>query len=472
MAGVFLPDKRNYTRKVVPNMEQKRGFASRLGFIISMASFSIGIGNLWKFPYMVGNNGGGAFLLVYIILVLLVGIPGFIIEVTLGRSSQLSPILGMRKLEGNQKTPWSIIGVLGALAIFIIVSYATMIVGGWSGGYIYKIVTGSLAGLSADEIGNTFATFSGSPESLIFAAVEALLLWFCLCSGVKKGVEKVCFVLLPTLLVTMIGLSIYSNTLSGAIEGLKWYLTPDFSKVTTSSIAAAACQVFFSIGIGQCGAFVYGSYSMQEGNLPKSMCITAILDTCVAVLAGILVVPALFSFNIEPTSGPSLIFITLPHLFNSMGSFGTIFGTLYMICVFFAGFTSILGGSEALVALICDGKPEFSRKKAATIVVIAQFLFGVLFTMSFGTGAVSQIRILGLGLFDFADFLSSLCMCLGSVVMLAYVILRWGFGRFQEEANKGASGPVRIYNWMKGYICYIYPVVLIAVFYSIMRMYF
>lgn len=453
-------------------MEQKRGFASRIGFIFSMAAFSIGIGNLWKFPYMVGNNGGGAFLLFYLILVLLVGIPGFIIEVTLGRSSQLSPVLGMRKLEGGKKTPWSIIGWLGVIAIFIIVSYATMIVGGWSGGYIYKLVTGTLTGLSADEIGSTFASFSGSPTSLIFAAAEAVLLWFCLCSGVKQGVEKVCSFLLPTLLAIMIGLSIYSNTLPGALEGLKWYLTPDFSKVTMSSVAAAACQVFFSIGIGMCGAFVYGSYNMQDGNLPKSMCIISILDTCVAVLAGILVVPALFAFDIEPTSGPSLIFITLPHLFNSMGSFGTVFGTLYMICVFFAGFTSILGGSEALVAVICDGKPDWSRRKSATLVVIAQFLFGVIFTMSFGTGTISQIRILGLGLFDFADFIASLCMCLGSLIMLAYVIFRWGFGRFQEEANRGASGPIRIYNWMKAYICYIYPIVLLAVFYSIMRMYF
>ena len=143
-----------------------------------------------------------------------------------------------------------------------------------------------------------------------------------------------------------------------------------------------------------------------------------------------------------------------------------------MVCVFFAGFTSILGGSEALVAAICDGKPDLDRKKAATFVVIAQFLVSIIFTMSFGTGSISQIRILGLGLFDFADFIASLCMCLGSVVMLAYVIFRWGFKRFQEETNKGASGAFRIYDWMKVYICYIYPVVLIAVCYSILRMYF
>lgn len=454
-------------------MEQKRGFTSRLGFIFSMAAFCVGIGNLWKFPYMVGNNGGGAFLLIYLLIVLLVGIPAFIIEVTLGRSSQLSPVLGMRKLENKKKTGWSIIGVLGATAIFIIVSYATMIVGGWTGGYIFKIVTGSLRGLSADEIAATFGSFSGSPVSLIFAAIEAVLLWFCLNSGIKKGVEKVCTFMLPTLLIIMIGLTIYSNTLPGAFEGLKWYLTPDFSKITPASIAAAACQVFFSLGIGQCGAYVYGSYSMKSGNMVPSLTLTAILDTCVAVLAGLLVVPALFAFGIEPTAGPSLIFITLPQLFNSMGGFGTIFGTLYMICVFFAGFTSILGGSEALVCVICDGKPNFSRRRAATLVVVAQFIFGIIFTMSFGTGAISKISILGLGLFDFADFIASLCMCLGAVFMLAYVILRWGFKKLQNEVNDGdSSSKIRIYNWMKGYVVYVYPIVLLAVFYSIMRMYF
>lgn len=335
---------------------------------MSMAAFSIGIGNLWKFPYVVGNNGGGAFLMVYLIIVLIIGVPAFLIELTLGRSSQLSPIGGMRKLEGK-KTGWSSIGWLGCVAIFIIVSYATMIVGGWTGGYIFKIVTGSLKGLTPDEIAGVFGSFCGDPIILVFAAFQALLLWLCLVSGVKKGVEKVCSILLPTLFVIMIILAIYANTLPGALDGLKWYVTPDFSAVTTDSIAAAATQVFFSIGIGMCCAFVYGSYIGKESNLTQSVTLTAVLDTLVAVLAGLICVPALFAFNIEPTAGPSLIFITLPQLFNAMGSFGTIFGALFMICVFFAGFTSILGGSEALVATICDSR-GWGRKKAATVIVV------------------------------------------------------------------------------------------------------
>lgn len=447
-----------------------RGFSSRLGFILSTAAFSIGIGNLWKFPYVVGNNGGGAFLLIYLVMVLLVGIPAFLIELTLGRSAQLSPFMGMRKLEGKKKTGWGIIGFFGCFSIFIICSYATMIVGGWTGGYIVKILTGAFKGLNPDEIAGVFGSFAGNPITLVFAALQALLLWYCLTSGIKKGVEKVCSVLLPALFIIMIVLAVYSNTLPGAFEGLKWYLIPDFSKVTSSSIAAAATQVFFSIGIGMCGGFVYGSYFSKESNLTGSVVLTGVLDTCIAVLAGILVVPALFSYGIEPTAGPSLIYITLPQLFNEMGSLGTIFGALFMLCVFFAGFTSILGGSEGMVACLCDSG-KMNRKKASTLVVIAQFLVSILFTLSFGTGALSKVKIMNLGFFDFADFLSSLGLCLSVAAMLAYVLFRWGFKKFKEEANAGANSKIRVYDWMKPYICYIFPIVMIVVIYWVISAY-
>lgn len=451
-------------------MENKRGFTSRIGFIMSMAAFCIGIGNLWKFPYVVGNNGGGAFLLVYLIMVVLLGIPAFLIEVTLGRSAQLAPLAGMRKLEGK-KTPWSAIGWLGAFAIFIIDSFAIMIVGGWGGGYIVKIFSGSMQGMSADEVAGVFGSFSGSTACMGFSVIAAVILWFCLTSGVKKGVEKVCSVLLPTLLIVMIVLAIYANTLPGASKGLLWYITPDFSKINLDVISAAATQVFFSIGVGMCCAFVYGSYLDKGTNLVKTLSLTAVLDTFVAVLAGLLIVPALFSYGIEPTSGPSLIFITLPHLFNEMGTFGNIFGGLFMICVYFAGFTSILGGSEALVANLND-RLNWSRKKASTAVVIAEFLFSLVFTMSFGTGPVAQFKALGLGFFDFMDFLAEgLALTLGAILMTAYVLFRWGFKKFQEEANVGASGPFRIHGWMKPFFCIIMPIILILASYAIIRMY-
>jgi len=463
---------RKYIEKEVIIVENKRvGFGSKIGFILTMAAFCIGIGNLWKFPYIVGNNGGGAFLIVYLILVVLIGIPAILIETTLGRSAQLSPAAGMRALEGKKSTLWSCIGWMGTAAIFIICSYATMIVGGWSGGYIIKIINGSMRDATAEEIAGIFGSFAGSPWVIVLAAVQAILLWLCLCAGLKKGVEKVSSVLLPTLLVIMIVLAIYANTLDGAFEGLKWYLTPDFSKITLGTIAIAGMQIFYSIGIGQTGAFVYGSYISKKTNLVSSMSTTAVLDTCVAVLAGLICVPALFAFSMEPTAGPSLIFITLPQLFNEMGGFGVVFGILFMVCVYVAGFTSILGGSEAMVSSLSDSK-GVDRKKAATVIVVLEFLFSILFTMSFGSGKLAQVSILNLGFFDFFDFVASFFMCLGAVAMFAYVATRWGFKKFQTEANEGATGKLRIHNWMKWYLWIVFPLVLLFIVYSIITSYF
>ena len=451
---------------------EKRGFSSNLGFLLSMAAFSIGIGNLWKFPYIVGANGGGAFLLIYLAIVILVGVPGLLIELTLGRSSERAPYKGMEVLEGK-KTGWSVIGILGVFAIFIICSYATMIVGGWTGGYILEIATGRMQQLDAAGIANFFGTFAGSNTAILFSALQAVLLWFCLCSGVKKGVEKVCSILLPTLLVILIFLAVYSNTLPGAIEGLKWYLTPNMENVSFDTISAAACQVFYSIGMGQCGAFVYGSYIGKKTNLTKSVIATAGMDTFCAVLAGFVCVPALFSFGIEPTAGPSLIYITLPNLFNQMGSIGTVFGLLFMICVFFAGFTSILGGSEGIVASITDSTDKLSRKATATLICIAEFLFSILFTLSFRGGFFAEFKAIGLGFFDFFDFLATTAMGLGVMVMLCYILLRWKFAKFQSEANVGADGAkLHVAKWMKIYINYFYPIVMIFVLYCLFQMYF
>ena len=450
---------------------EKRGFSSGLGFLLSMAAFSIGIGNLWKFPYIVGANGGGIFLLVYLLIVILVGLPGFLIELTLGRTSGLSPIKGMEKLEGK-KTGWSVIGVLGCFAIFTICSYATTIVGGWTGNYILNIITGSMRSLDSNGIAELFGATAGSNLTLAFSALQALLLWFCLISGVKKGVEKVCSILLPTLFVILLVLAVYSNTLPGAIEGLKWYLTPNMENFSMTTVSAAACQVFYSIGMGQCGAFVYGSYINKKTNLTKSVAAGAAMDTFVAVLAGLVVVPALFSFGIEPTAGPSLIYITLPNLFNAMGTFGNVFGLLFMICVFFAGFTSILGGSEALVATICDSRENFNRKLAATIVCVAEFVFSIAFTLSFRGGFFAEFKAVGLGFFDFFDFLATTAMALGVAVMLIYVLRRWKFLKLQTEANAGSGDKIRVYGWMKYYMQYGYPIVLIVVFVCLAGMYF
>ncbi|MBQ6621711.1 MAG: sodium-dependent transporter [Mogibacterium sp.] len=454
-------------------MQESRGFASKIGFILTMAAFCIGIGNLWKFPYVVGAQGGGAFLLVYLILVFLLGIPLFIIEVTLGRSSQLSPIKGMAAIEGK-KTGWSVIGWLEFIAIFGVCTFSETIIGGWSPMYVWKVLSGQLSGLSAEEIGGVFGASCGSNRVIIWSIFTSVLLAACLLSGVKKGVEKLCSILMPTLLVLLVLLAVYANLLPGASAGLKWYLTPDFSKINMSVIGAAAAQVFFSIGIGMLVAYVYGSYIAKNNGtgLPGSMALTAVLDTCVAVLAGLICTPALFAFGMEPTAGPSLIFVTLPTLFNAMGGIGRIFGTLFMLCVFAAGYSSMLGGCEAMVATIVDST-KLDRKKAVFLLLGVMFVLGIFITKSFdGNSAVSGWTFaFGFGLFDFVDFLSEgLCMPIAGLLMYIFAIWKWGYPKFMQEVNEGTpEGKFKIGAGLGWYFKYVLPVLTVFAVYCILH---
>lgn len=450
--------------------EKSRGFASKIGFILSMAAFCIGIGNLWKFPYMVGEYGGGAFLLVYLILVFILGIPMFIIETTLGRTSQLSPIAGMTNLSDGKKG-WSVIGILEFIAIFGICTFSGTVIGGWSPGYVWKVASGQLNGLTADQIGAAFGEFCGSNACIAWAVFNSILLGLCLLSGVKKGIEKVNSILMPTLLVTMILLAIYSNTRPGAFAGLKWYLTPDFSKININVIGAAAAQVFFSIGIGMLVAFVYGSYIKKDTALPSTLTLTALLDTSIAFLAGLVCTPALFAFGLEPTMGPSLIFVTLPQLFNDMGGFGRIFGTLFMLCVYAAGFTSMLGGCEGMVATLTDST-KLSRKKASLILLVVLFLGSIFITKSMDSNSpISQWKfVLGFGLFDFVDFISEgICMPIASMLLYIFAIWKWGYPKFQDEVNAGAGEKWKLSNGIGIYFKFILPIILVFALFSILK---
>ncbi len=452
-------------------MKEERGFASRIGFIFSLAAFCVGPGNIWKFPSVVGANGGGAFLLVYLLIMLLVGFPLFMLEVVLGRSSQRSGIQAMRVLEKKEKTPWSVIGVISGIAIFLIVGYVTMIAGGWSFGYLIHIASGTFAGMDTAALGTFFSDYTGSGLCAGLTVATFVLMWLCLNSGVKKGVEKICSILLPSLLVIMVILAGYTLTLEGSMEGLLWYLIPDFTKITSSTISAALTQVLFSLGIGMCCTFVYGSYISKDIPLGSTLLTTAFLDAAVAVLAGLICVPALFAFNIEPTAGAALLYITLPYLFNVMGPMGTVFGVAFMACVFFACFTSVLGGAEALIATITDST-KMKRKVATTVVVIAECLLSMAFVMSFSDGPLSSFSALGLGFFDFADFIASgIGLTLGAILMLAYVIFKWGFPKFMEEANAGNDGKIRVYPWMKPYFCIVLPIAFLIAAYFVIRLY-
>ncbi len=455
-------------------MKAKRGFGSRFGYIMTLAGFCIGISNMWKFPYIVGANGGGAFLLIYIACAIFVGIPLFILEQQLGRSSQLSGIAGMEALAagcGRSKRFWGACGWMGLITVLIIAFYFWTILG-WNVGYFVKVISGSLYGLDNDEVVRTFTDFSGSGACVLYSAACALLVWLMLNTDIKKGVERLCSVALPMLIVMLIGLAVYSATLPGASEGLKWYLIPHKEGFNfISAFQAAVVQVFFSVGIGMACAFVYGSYISRDSNLCGDACIAVGLDTLVATLAGLVVVPALFAFDIAPDSGPSLIFISLPRLFTAMGDIpGRVFGALFLAAVFLACITSIVAVVEAAVANFND-KFGWSRKKSNTLTVLITFGVSVFVTLNQGSGVLNGIRILGLDLFNLFDTVASAFgLTLTGLFELAFAVFCMGFAKFRQEANRGAKG-LRIWKGLKWHYNIVLPIILCFTFYCVLQMY-
>lgn len=455
-------------------MQEKRGFTNRIGYILTLAGFCIGIGNMWKFPYMVGANGGGVFLIIYVLLAMLVGVPLFIVETSLGRTSQQAGIAGMRKLSGGKKSIWSLcIGWLGFVTVFMICCYFWTIIG-WNIGYIGKLLKGSLFGLDVDTTAAVFTEFSGSWACVACVALCVALCWILMNTGAGKAVEKVCVFAMPMLIIMLLGLMVYSNTLPGSRAGLLWYLTPKLEGVNLiQTFQAAAVQVFYSIGVGMCCGFVYGSYIGKDANLIADTTICCILDTLVATLVGLVITPALFAFGIAPDSGPSLIFITLPQLFTAMGkTTGIIFGVIYLIAVFLACITSMVSVLESLIRNLMD-LHQMTRKKAAAIIISITFALSVLVTLNQGTGVLSNLKILDMDLFSLLDCASAAFgLTIGAIFMWVFIMFKWGFAKFQKEANAGANGKIRIWNWMKWYYMIPLPLILFFIVYCILKSYF
>lgn len=456
---------------------KQEGFSSKFAHIMTLAGFCIGISNMWKFPYMVGANGGGIFLLIYLICAVIVGLPLFILEQQLGRSAGLAGGPGMAKLSNGSKFWTATAGWLGLITVLLIGCYFWTIMG-WNIGYIFKTASGSLYGLGTDTaaVSAEFSSFSGSWGCVLGSLLCAALAWFMLNTGFKTGVEKLCSIALPTLIVLLIGLAVYSNLLPGANEGLKWYLTPNLEGVDLgNAFQAAVVQVFFSVGVGMACAFVYGSYMSKKDNLMQDSVLAVTCDTFVAFMSGMVVTPALFAFGIEPSASPGLIFISLPQMFNEMGNIpGRIFGTFYLIAVFLACLTSIVAVMEAGVANFGQ-RFGWSRRKASSLVVLITFGMSILVTRNMsGDSILGGMTFLGdYGLFDTLDCLASgFGLTLGALFMLLFVIFRYGYKKFMDEANEGATGRLRLRPWMKWYYTIPLPILLLVTTYFIIRMYF
>lgn len=434
--------------------QEKRGsWASSLGFIMAAAGSAIGLGNLWKFPYLAGMNGGGAFVLIYLLIVVFVGYTIMLGEMTIGRATQLNALGAYRKL--NKKYTW--VGASGVIAGFLILSFYN-VVGGWVIKYIIQFVVGGVKGDAAEFFGGFI---SASVEPIIWTAVFAIFTGYIVWKGISGGIEKYSKVLMPALFVLLIIVVIRSVTLPGAGAGLAFYLTPDFSKLTPAAIVAALGQVFFSLSLGMGCMITYGSYLNKDENLAKDAFIVPFMDTAAALLAGFAILPAVFAFGYEPGAGPGLMFITLPKVFGAM-PFGAFFGVCFFILVLFAAVTSSISLLEVCAAY-CIDEFKWSRTKATWLLTGVIFILNILCSLSMGP--LSHVLIFGKNFFDLFDYITSnILLPLGGLMMCIFIGYVWGVDKAVAEITQNGRFPFKSRGFWTVAIKVIAPIALVIVF--------
>ncbi len=421
-------------------------WGSRFGFVMATAGFAVGLGNIWRFPYLAGENGGGAFLIVYVAFAVLIGIPLMTAEISLGRKSRLSPIAGMRKLTGSSTSPWNLLGWIGVTtAVLIHASYLMLVA--WVVGYFGMMLTGQLSGGSPEPFKAVHAELIANMP-LVFGLNAAILLGLgtILVRGLKDGLERVAKIAMPLLFVLLIVLVVRSLTLPGGREGLIWYLKPDFSALTAAGVLAALGQAFFSIGIGMAAAFGFGSYlDAKDSDIPGNAVIVVGFDTSVAVVAGLMIFPALFAFDIPPDSGPGLLFVTMPNVFGQMPG-GYVFGIVFFALVTLAAMTSLLAVFEVLGATLRDSI-GMTRRTSIVTVLAATFVLAVPIVLS--QGPWSHMQFFGRDIFALADHITGSYMLGFSGFLIAvYVAVVWGWKAFRDETNVGAGRIMVNSIWM------------------------
>ena len=404
---------------------------------MATAGFAVGLGNIWRFPYMTGMNGGGAFLVVYLAFALLIGIPLLTAEISLGRRAQLTPIAGMARLTGSSSNPWNLLGWLAVIAAVIIESYYVMLIG-WIFGYFFRIVSGDLTGVASDQLTSQFQTFIASPGPVLgYTALVVLVLALIVARGLRNGLERVAKVAMPLLVLLLIALAARSLTFEGAGRGLVWYLKPDFSSLTPPTILAALGQAFYSIGIGMAAAFGLGGYlDRKSSDVPGNAAIVVVFDTAIAILAGLVIFPALFAFNLEPDAGPGLLFVTMTHLFAQMPA-GRLFGSVFFFLLILAAITSAAALHEVLTTTLTD-MTHLRRKTAAWLTAGTFLVLSVPMILSQGPWA--DVRVFNMDLFVLADTVSgSYLLPGGGLILCFYVMFGWTFDRFLQDTNEGAQ---------------------------------
>lgn len=445
---------------------ERESFKSRLGFLLVSAGCAIGIGNVWRFPFIVGQNGGGLFVLIYLVMLVIMGLPVLTMELAVGRASRKSAVLAYKTLE-KKGSKWHIHGWFAILGCYVLMMYYTN-VSGWMLNYFFKFATGTFkSGMNSEVSGKVFSDMLTNPLEMGFFMAVTVIAGALICSfGVQKGLERVSKVMMSALFVLILILAIHSFTLSGAKEGLSFYLVPNIENVKSvglnNVIAAAMNQSFFTLSLGIAAMEIFGSYMSKETSLLKEGAYICLLDTFVAVCAGLIIFPACFSFGVEADSGPSLIFVTLPNVFVNMSG-GRIWGALFFLFMTFASFSTVIAVFENIMASCMDNF-GWSRKKASLINGIIILLISVPCVL--GYNVLKNVHPIGAkDILDSEDFIvSNLLLPLGSLVYLLFCTTRfgWGFKNYQNEANLGKG--LKVKNWMKWYFIIVLPIMITAVF--------
>ncbi len=448
-------------------MENREKLSSRLGFILISAGCAIGIGNVWKFPYLAGQYGGGIFVLIYLIFLLFMGVPAMTMEFALGRASQKSPVKLFNALEKpGQK--WHIHGYMCLAANYLLMMFYSM-VSGWMLKYFVDMAGGKFEGLSADGVGNAFNMMLSQPVEMIIYTGIIVVLGFFICSrGVVKGLEKISKIMMVALLAIMIVLAANSMFLNGAKEGLSFYLKPSLANIESSGgifnvIVAAMNQAFFTLSIGIGSMAILGSYLNKDRSLLGESITIALLDTFVAISSGLIIFPACFSYNVAPDSGPGLIFVTLPNIFNNL-PLGRFWGSLFFVFLTFAAFSTILAVFENIISCFME-LTGLNRKKTCLINGILLFILSIPCILGFNVWSGFMPLGEGTNIMDLEDFIvSNVALPIGTLVFILFSVTRYGFGwnNFVEEANQGKG--LKIKKWMRGYMTFVLPVIVLALF--------
>ena len=438
--------------------QNRSSFTGKIGFVLAAAGSAVGLGNIWRFPYLAARYGGGIFLLVYLILAVTFGFALMIAEISIGRKTGLSAVAAFQKLDKR----FSFVGYLGAAIPALILPYYSVI-GGWVLKYLFVFGKGD-AQLSADG-GTFFSNFMSSDLEpavwfFVFIAATALIVLF----GVEKGIEKVSKVMMPVLAVLAVGVAVYSCTLPGALEGVKYYFIPDFSHFSFATVLAAMGQLFYSMSLAMGIMITYGSYMKKEVSIESSVTQIEIFDTGIAFIAGLMVIPAVFSFTgaapVKP--GPSLMFISLPQVFADMGMVGSVVGTIFFLLVLFAALTSSISLMETVVSIVCD-KFHLNRKVSCLVVFVFTVLLGLV--SCFGYGMWANITVIGMQFLDFFDFLTN-TLLMPIVALFTCIVVGFIVKTKVIEDEVEISGQFKRKKLFRVVIKYVAPVCLVLILLS------